>query len=95
LTFLRPVARMDNMTARTGRVRKYTDDQVRQELHRLAVCAGSYRELAEDFGIDFSYLYRMMKGERELTEEVGERAGFEMVPRPERRWVRKERGNGK
>lgn len=68
-------------------MRRYIDQDVRTALAFL-VGKSSYRRVSAAFGLEFSHLYRMVNGERPVTEQAAAAVGFVPLAEPQR-WVRR------
>lgn len=58
---------------------KITDEYVRAVLSRR-VDAGSYRKVAAELGFTAAYLHDILAGRRAISENLGKRLGFDLVP---------------
>jgi hypothetical protein len=68
----------------------YFDSGVVLELERR-VTSSTYRAVATEIGVDYSFLCRVINGSEKLPESMAQAAGFELVQPPARRWKRRRR----
>ena len=79
------------MVSRKRQFETFTDSEVLMAL-RDAIKGLSLRKAGKSFGVTGAYIHDILHSRRGISEYIGDKLGFSLVPPPKpspRKWVRK------
>ena len=79
-------ANVASMPDKSGK--QYSDSEVLMAL-RKRIEGMSIRKAASLLGVSGAYMHDVLHERRGISERMGEWLGFDLIPPPERKWLRK------